>query len=60
MAIKIGSNHANAYNNLANSKFALADRGGACVDWNKAASLGIETTAQWLQSESGAWCGYSQ
>ena len=60
MAIKIDPNYPNAYNNRATAKFALGDCAGACLDWNKAASLGIETTAQWLNSESGAWCGFAQ
>jgi Flp pilus assembly protein TadD len=60
MAIKINPKQANAYNNRGQAKYALGARNGACDDMKKAASLGIKTTAQWLNSESGDWCRYNQ
>ncbi len=45
-----------AYNNRGLSKYKLGDQQGACTDYKKAVSLGNQGTAQWLNSEGGAWC----
>ena len=55
-AIEINPQYANAYNNRGIAKRKLGDDRGGCVDYKKAASLGNQGTAQWLNSEDGAWC----
>jgi len=54
-AIAINPKYADAYNNRGNAKYGLGDKQGACRDLKKAVSLGHQS-AQWLQSENGAWC----
>ena len=55
-AIAINPRDANVYYNRGNAKFDLGDKQGACLDYKKAASLGAPATAQWLNSDGGAWC----
>ena len=55
-AIAINPQDADVYNNRGNAKFSLSDKKGACADYKKAVSLGHQLTAQWLNSEGGAWC----
>jgi len=45
-----------AYYNRGNVNLVLGDQQGACADYKKAASLGLELTEQYLNSEGGAWC----
>ncbi|MDP6321101.1 MAG: hypothetical protein QF750_01950, partial [Prochlorococcaceae cyanobacterium ETNP14_MAG_5] len=55
--IAINPQYALAYNNRGNAKgIGLGDDQGACADYKKAASLGHQSAAQWLNSEGGAWC----
>ncbi len=55
-AIEINPQLALAYYNRGNAKHGLRDQPGACADYKKAVSLGDQGTAQWLNSEGGAWC----
>ena len=55
-AIAINPQDAIAYNNRGKAKSALGDKQGACFDYKRAISLGFQSTAQWLQSDGGAWC----
>ena len=56
-AIEINSQLAPAYYNRGHAKYdGLRDQPGACADYKKAVSLGHQSTAQWLNSEGGAWC----
>ena len=56
-AIDINPQYAFAYNNRGLAKYyGLGDQQGACADFKKAVSLGDQSTAQWLNSEGGAWC----
>ena len=55
-AIAINPQYAKAYNNRGVVKSDLGDKQGACADFKKSVSLGNQSTAQWLQSEGGAWC----
>ena len=55
-AIAINPQDVGAYNNRGVAKAALGDKQGACGDVKKAISLGQQSTAQWLQSDGGAWC----
>ncbi len=55
-AIAINPEYANAYNKRGWAKLQLGDEQGAFADYKKAASLGHQPTAQWLNSEGGAWC----
>jgi len=55
-AIAINPQFADAYNNRGTAKFDLGDKQGACADYKKAIALGLQSTAQWLQSDGGAWC----
>ena len=55
-AIEINPQYAKVYNNRGNSKYGLGDQQGACADYKMAVSLGYQVTAQWLNSEGGAWC----
>ena len=54
--IAINPQYALSYTNRGNSKYGLGDQQGACADFKKAGSLGSQGTAQWLNSEGGAWC----
>jgi len=51
-AIAINPQYVYVYINRGNAKSALGDKIEACGDYKKAISLG----AQWLKSDSGAWC----
>ena len=44
------------YYYLGITKEESGDQQGACNDYKKAASLGSQSTAQWLNSADGAWC----
>ena len=56
-AIEIDPQHANAYGNRGFSKgVGFQDSDGACSDFKKAASLGLEYRINWLNSDEGAWC----
>ncbi len=55
-AIAINPQDADAYKNRGAAKYELTDYQGGCADYKKALSLGDQETAQWLQSEGGAWC----
>ena len=56
-AIEINPQYADAYNNRGIAKYMiLGDYQGACADYKKAVSLGHQSTAQYLNSEDGAWC----
>ncbi|MFL0758310.1 MAG: hypothetical protein AB8B32_06960, partial [Prochlorococcus sp.] len=55
-AIEINPQYANAYSNRGIAKRKLGDDRGGCADYKKAVSLGNQGTAQWLNSEGGAWC----
>ena len=55
-AIAINPQNAYTYNSRGAAKFALGDKQGACTDYKKSVSLGLQLTAQWLQSDGGAWC----
>jgi len=55
-AIEINPQYAYAYSNCGIAKRNLGDDRGGCADFKKAVSLGDQGTAQWLNSEGGAWC----
>ena len=55
-AIEINPQYANAYVNSSIAKEKQGDLQGSCSDAKKAVSLGHQSTAQWLNSEGGAWC----
>ena len=55
-AIEINPQYANAYSNRGIAKRKLGDDRGGCADYKKAVSLGLDMTAQYLNSEGGAWC----
>jgi len=55
-AIEINPQDAIAYANRSIAKEKQGDLEGSCSDGKKAASLGHQGTAQWLNSEEGAWC----
>ena len=55
-AIEINPQYANAYANSSIAKEKQGDLQGSCSDAKKAVSLGHQGTAQWLNSEGGAWC----
>ena len=55
-AIAIDPQWALAYYNRGISKYDLGDKQGACSDYKTAVSLGNQSTAQYLQSDRGAWC----
>jgi len=56
VAIAINPLFEEAYSNRGNAKFALGEKRSACCDYKQAVSLGNKSTAQWLQSNDGAWC----
>ena len=43
------------YRNRGVAKYETGNVQGGCADYKKAASLGDQSTAQWLNSEGGAW-----
>jgi len=55
-AITINPQYANAFKNRGNVKYDLGNSRDACTDYRKAIALGHQSTAQWLQSDGGAWC----
>ena len=55
-AIEIDPQYAGAYANRGLVKNKIGDENGFCTDAKKAASLGYQSTAQWLNSAGGAWC----
>ena len=55
-AIAFEPQNASAYYLRARIKRRLNDMYGECSDYKQLALLGIQKTAQWLQSDSGAWC----
>ena len=55
-AIEINPQYANAYKNRGIAKYKSKDNQVACKDYKRAVSLGHQSTAQWLNSEDGAWC----
>ena len=55
-AIEISPQLSRVYKNRGITKENNGDLKGACRDYKKAVSLGNQGTAQWLNSEGGAWC----
>ena len=55
-ALSINPKNAEAYNNRGIAKDELGNKEGACMDYKKAIAQGSQSTAQWLQTEAGAWC----
>ena len=55
-ALAINPQFAYAYNGRGIAKSDLGDKQGACADYRKAVFLGNQLTAQWLQTDDGAWC----
>ena len=55
-AIAFDPQNASAYFLRAKIKRRLNDMYGECSDYKQLALLGIQQTAQWLRSDSGAWC----
>ena len=55
-ALAINPQIALTYYRRGKAKSDLGDKQGACLDYKKAASLGAPATAQWLNSDGGAWC----
>ena len=55
-AIEIDPQYAFAYVIRGDAKLKLEDYQNACKDYKKAVSHGHQSTAQWINSEKGAWC----
>jgi len=55
-ALAINPRFAEAYSNRGNAKLMLGDRQSACADYRQSISLGNKNTAEWIQTEAGAWC----